>query len=182
MMKFSLILIVAIMASMACLQGMAKASDTQTDTKAITAEVIKDFTLEDLNGNKVTLSELKGKKILLNFWATWCPPCRREMPDMEKVYQENKANSDFVILAVNLGEKKETVQAFVKANNYNFLVLSDADKAVAKEYNIMSIPTSIFINSDGSVLEVKDYNGNPATRRVGSMSYEEMSGYVKALK
>ena len=63
------------------------------------------FKLKDLNGVEVSLSDFKGKKVFLNFWASWCPPCKAEMPDLEKLYQETK-DSDLVILAVNIGEDK----------------------------------------------------------------------------
>jgi thiol-disulfide isomerase/thioredoxin len=106
------------------------------------------FTLEDLQGNKVTLSELKGKKVFLNFWATWCPPCKAEMPDIEKLYQETK-DSDLIILAVNVGEDKKTVQDFIKENKYNFPILLDVKGEVSQLYQVSGIPTSYFINAEG---------------------------------
>lgn len=107
-----------------------------------------DFTLEDLNGSKVKLSELKGKKVFLNFWATWCPPCKAEMPDIEKLYQETK-ESNLVILAVNVGEDKKTVQDFIEKNSYNFPVLLDVSGEVSQLYQVTGIPTSYFIDSEG---------------------------------
>jgi peroxiredoxin len=107
-----------------------------------------DFTLEDLNGNKVTLSQLKGKKVFLNFWATWCPPCKAEMPDMEKLYQETK-DSDLVMLAVNVGEDKKTVQDFITKNNYNYTILLDTDGKISQLYQVSGIPTSYFIDTEG---------------------------------
>lgn len=129
-----------------------------------------DFTLTDLDGKKVTLSDLKGKNVYINFWATWCPWCIKELPDIEKVYQEYK-DKDLVILAVDLGENKDTVKSFIDQNKYNFKVLLDSDQTVAQAYNINSIPVSIFIDKDGNI----------AAKRVGALTAEEMQSYVKEL-
>lgn len=131
----------------------------------------EDFTLVDLEGNKVSLSDFKGKKIFLNFWATWCPPCKAEMPEIEKVYQETK-DSDLVILAVEIGEPLDKVKTFINKNNYNFKVLLDLDQSVATTYGILAIPTSYFIDEEGNVV----------SKRVGGMNYEEMKEYIAKLE
>lgn len=130
-----------------------------------------DFTLEDLKGNEVKLSSLKGKKIFLNFWATWCPPCKAEMPDIEKLYQETKDNG-LVILAVNVGENKKTVQDFMDANNYNFTALLDVKGEVSRLYQVTGIPTSYFIDTEG-------FLDNGTT---GAISLEAMKEYVNNLE
>ena len=130
-----------------------------------------DFTLEDLNGNKVTLSQLKGKKVFLNFWATWCPPCKAEMPDIEKLYQETK-DSDLVILAVNAGDDKKTVQDFIAKNNYNFSVLLDSDGEVSQLYQVTGIPTSYFIDTEGYLDDGTS----------GVIPLESMKKYINKLK
>lgn len=130
-----------------------------------------DFKLKDLNGNEVSLSDYKGKKVFLNFWATWCSPCRSEMPEMEKLYQETK-NSDLIILAVNLDEDKETVQKFMSSNKYNFPVLLDTDNIVASKYRIVSIPTSFFIDKEGNI----------ADKHIGPMTIEDMKNYINNIK
>ncbi|GAI00918.1 unnamed protein product, partial [marine sediment metagenome] len=89
----------------------------------------KDFTLEDLKRSAVSLRDFEGKVIFLNFWATWCPPCRIEMPAMEKLWQKFK-DEDFVILAVDLREAREKVSSFIKENGYTFPVLLDSRGAV----------------------------------------------------
>jgi len=130
-----------------------------------------DFTLEDLKGNAVKLSSLKGKKIFLNFWATWCPPCKAEMPDIEKLYQETK-DSGLVILAVNVGENKKTVQDFMDANNYSFTALLDVKGEVSRLYQVTGIPTSYFIDTEG-------FLGDGTT---GAISLEAMKEYVNNLE
>lgn len=141
-----------------------KNTETSTKEKAI------DFKLKDLNDKEVSLNDFKGKKVLLNFWATWCPPCRAEMPDIEKLYQENK-DSDLVVLAVNLGEDKQTVKSFIDKNKYNFTILLDSNEDIATKYNIVSIPTSFFIDKEGNIV----------SKKVGAMTIEEMKSYINSL-
>lgn len=145
-------------------QGNSGGNQT-TKTKA------PDFTLKDFDGNNVSLSDFRGKKVFLNFWATWCPPCKAEMPDIEKIYQENKDDKDFVIIAVDLGEDEETVKNFIDQNKYNFKILLDTDQSVGAQYNITAIPTSFFIDRDGNITNM----------RRGSMGEEEMREYIKAI-
>jgi peroxiredoxin len=129
-----------------------------------------DFTLTDLNGKMVSLKDLKGKNVYINFWTTWCTWCKKEMPDIEKVYQEYK-DKNIVILAVNMGEDKDTASKFIKENNYNFSILLDTKQDIAEQYNITSIPVSIFI----------DKNGNIAQKNVGAISEEQMKSIINEL-
>jgi len=133
-------------------------------------EEAMNFTLTDLEGNKVSLKDFRGKNVYLNFWATWCPPCRSEMPEIEKVYQQYK-DKGLVVLAVDLGEDKDTVKNFIKDNKYNFRVLLDSDQSVASKYNISSIPVSYFIGKDGKIV----------AKKVGALQEEEMQSYIKEL-
>lgn len=140
-------------------------------TRNVTGDKAIDFTLMDLDGKKVSLSDFKGKKsVYLNFFATWCPPCRGEMPDIERMYQRYK-DKNFVVLAVNLGEDRNTVTSFVKNNGYNFDVLLDTEQSVGQQYETSAIPVSVFI----------DKNGNVVAKRVGALGEEEMEQYVKML-
>jgi thiol-disulfide isomerase/thioredoxin len=128
------------------------------------------FKLKDVNGKEVSLSDFKGKKVFLNFWATWCNPCKAEMPDIEKLYQETK-DSDLVILAINLGDNKDIVESFIDDNKYNFTILLDLDQNVGMKYNIAAIPTSFFIDKEGNIISTK----------AGSMTLEEMKNYISKL-
>ena len=111
----------------------------------------KDFTLEDLEGSAVNLRDFQGKVVLLNFWATWCGPCRYEMPAMEKLWQKFK-EEDFVILAVDLREGKEKASSFIKENGYTFLVLLDSRGRVAHTYGIRAIPTTYLVDPEGRII------------------------------
>ena len=109
-----------------------------------------DFSLENLEGSKVNLKDFRGKVVMLNFWATWCPPCRREMPSMEKLYSRIDRNK-IDIAAVNIQEKKETVSDFVSQNNYTFPVLIDEEGKAASIYQIRSIPTTFIVDKAGYI-------------------------------
>jgi len=110
--------------------------------------VAPDFTLTDLSGNRVSLRSLKGKVIFLNFWATWCVPCRQEMPTMEKLHREYKRDG-LEVVVVNLRETKEEVLKFVNELSLTFTVLLDKDGKVSEEYGVWSLPLSYFINRKG---------------------------------
>ncbi|WP_040210459.1 TlpA disulfide reductase family protein [Clostridium polynesiense] len=149
----------------------SKEKETQENGSKDNKEAASDFKLKDLSGKEVSLSDFKGKKIFLNFWASWCPPCKAEMPDMEKLYQETK-DSDLVILAVNIGEGRPTASKFIKENKLNFPVLLDDTTAIALKYEVASIPTSYFIDKDGNI----------SAKHIGMMSYEKMKSFVDNIK
>lgn len=111
-----------------------------------------DFTLENMQGKKVSLSDLKGKIVIVNFWATWCPPCIEEMPSMEKLYQKFKGE-DFELLAVNAEDNgKELVEGFLKKNNFSFPILLDEDAKVQQLFNIFRLPETVIINRNGEIV------------------------------
>lgn len=114
-----------------------------------------DFTLTDKNGKKVTLSSFRGKVVLLNFWATWCPPCRQEMPSMEKLFQSFHDRTDFVMLAVDSQEPLTTVEPFLKKYGYTFPILLDTTGEVGSMYSVTGIPTTYLIDAQGRVIAGK---------------------------
>ena len=113
-----------------------------------------DFTLTDLEGNRVTLSDFRGKVVLINFWATWCPPCRAEMPEIEAVYQEYKSQ-DVVVIGVDLLETENEVRQFVQQGGYNWIFVIDTTGVVANNYGVSAIPTSFFLDKEGVIRVVK---------------------------
>lgn len=111
-----------------------------------------DFTLEDMQGNKVSLSDFKGKVVVVNFWATWCPPCIEEMPSMEKLHQKFKGD-DFVLLAINAEENgRPAVERFLKNKNFTFPILLDGDAKVQQIYGVYRFPETIIINRQGEIV------------------------------
>ncbi|KKK37277.1 thiol:disulfide interchange protein [Mesobacillus campisalis] len=115
-----------------------------------------DFTLTDLRGETLKLSDYRGKKVLLNFWATWCPPCKAEMPYMQKFYEKYKSEG-FEVLAVNMTvteKSREDVVRFVEEHDLTFRIPMDDKNQVFSHYEIMAYPTSFFIDSDGVIRSV----------------------------
>ena len=109
-----------------------------------------DFTLTDIAGAQWTRSALKGKVVLVNFWATWCPPCRKEMPDIQALYDKYKAQG-FVVLAIS-DETLDKVKPFIQGNRYTFPVLLDAGRKVNTAYSIQGIPKSFLYGRDGRLI------------------------------
>lgn len=112
-----------------------------------------DFTLPSLGGKAVSLNSYKGKVVLLNFFATWCPPCRAEMPDLESSYKELK-DKGLEIIAVDLQEDQNTVSGYVKSLGLSFTILLDRGADVFGQYHVTGLPTSYFIDRDGVIREI----------------------------
>ena len=112
-----------------------------------------DFTLKDLDGNTVSLSDFRGKVVFLNFWATWCPPCRAEMPDIEALHRQYR-DQGVVVLGVDLREGEGTVRTYVEGGGYTWTFLLDKTGQVGTQYRVSAIPTSYFIDSEGIIRAV----------------------------
>ena len=120
-----------------------------------TGEIAGDFQLEDLNGNSIALNDFYGKPILLNFFATWCNPCREEIPLLETIHDDSRwQDEDLVILAVDIGEKKTTVKDFVEQYGISFKVLVDTEREVSMQYFVRGVPTTYFINRKGVIQNI----------------------------
>jgi thiol-disulfide isomerase/thioredoxin len=127
---------------------------TLTPTTATGSQVgnlAPDFTLLDLNGQAVSLSSLRGKPVLLNFWATWCSPCRQEMPYLQQINAE-WASKGLVLLAIDIGESSAQVKTFLENNRLSLPTLLDSDRTVSTRlYNITAIPMTFFIDQSGII-------------------------------
>ncbi|HZG70138.1 MAG TPA: redoxin domain-containing protein [Chondromyces sp.] len=125
-------------------------------TGLATGEKAPDFELKTLDGQTVSLSDYKGKKVILNFWATWCPPCKEEMPHMQKFYEEQAEEKNVEILAVNLTSSDKSVghvREFVKSYGLTFPVPLDEEGTIGSQYSAITIPTSYLLNTDGTIGE-----------------------------
>ena len=125
------------------------ASNQATNTGPRTGSLSPDFELEGLDGKSVQLSSLAGLPVLLNFWASWCDPCKAEMPLLEKTYQAHP--SDLVILAVNDDEPEEVVREYILENRLTFKILLDPGEKTKNAYRVTGLPTSFFIDRDGII-------------------------------
>ncbi len=133
-----------------------------------------DFSLETLDGKTMRLSDLRGKTVIMNIWATWCPPCRKEIPDMVAFY-EKAQKENIEILAVNLTETESSipnVKRFVEGMKMNFPILLDKKSNVAHQYETTIIPSSFVIDSNGIIRKVV----------LGPMTKEKMQEVVKSAK
>ncbi len=114
-----------------------------------------DFTLDTMDGDSITLSDLRGKAVIINLWASWCGPCRAEMPAMQNVYEKYR-DKGFTILAVNATSQDSlsAAEAFVEELGLTYPILLDRDGQVSKLYNLRALPTTYFVAPDGSITEV----------------------------
>lgn len=124
------------------------------------------FVLAALNGEKVSLAGQKGKVVVLDFWATWCPPCREALPHLQKIATDaDLAQKGLVVWAVNERENDRTIQAFLDQAHFKFTVLQDSDGTVADLYSVTSIPVTVVIGRDGLVRSVSiGYDSQTAQR------------------
>lgn len=126
-----------------------------------------DFQLQTLDGRTVNLSDFRGRPVWISFWASWCPPCRAENPDIEQVYQEHQGEG-LVVLGLSIGEDAGTVQGYVQRTGLTYTMAVDQSTEIAARYRIVGIPTHFFIDKDGILREW----------RIGSMSKNTMEKNV----
>jgi len=115
-----------------------------------------DFSLPLADGSaNVTLSELRGQPVLINFWATWCSPCRAEMPAIQKMYDEYQGRG-FIVLGINSasGDAREDILAFIQEYQLSFPILVDGNDQVFQQYQVRGLPTSIFVDADGKIQDI----------------------------
>jgi len=112
-----------------------------------------DFKLKDLGGSTISLSSLRGKVVFLNVWATWCEPCRQEMPSIESLYEEFKQDKNLVVLAVSQDSTgRGAVDSYIRKNGFKFTVLLDPANAVGEAYNVSGIPETFIIAPNGRIV------------------------------
>ncbi len=109
-----------------------------------------DFTLKSRDGKNVRLSELRGQVVMINFWASWCGPCRQEMPHLEAIHKEY-VDYGFTLLGVNVDEKQESAEKLLAQIPVSFPILFDPSSSVSKQYNVDAMPTTILIDRDGNL-------------------------------
>jgi peroxiredoxin len=130
-----------------------------------------DFSLVDLDGEKHQLSEYIGQGVFLNFWGTWCAPCKKEMPAMGRQYEVYK-DQGVQILAVNIAESDLKVRTFAEQYGMTFPTLIDTTKSVMQAYNVKPLPTTLLINPEGKIVKII----------TGEMSEDDIKGYMEQIK
>lgn len=134
-------------------------------------EAAPDFELETINGEIISLSELRGEPVILNFWATWCPPCREEMPEMQDFHDNHK--DEINVIAINYNEQDDKVIDYLNEFGYTFPSPLDKEGTTGNDYGVLTLPTTYFIGSDGYIQE---------PRHVGPMDYEFMEEMLDTLE
>lgn len=130
-----------------------------SDATLIPGQVAPDFDLPALSGGRVRLSELRGRPVIINFWATWCTPCRKEMPEFQAL-AERYADSGLAVLGINVGESIIGVTEFVRSVGVTFPILIDDKEAAQTAYKILPLPATFFIDRKGTVRAVYQFQMN----------------------
>jgi peroxiredoxin len=156
--------------------GLVACAGSSTESKSPpplginTGNQARDFELESLDGSEVSLSDFQGDVVLINFWATWCAPCRAEIPDFEQVYQDRR-DAGFVILGVNEQEAPEVIEPFVQELGMTYPVLLDERGQVMSEYRALGLPTSLLVDRDGVI----------RVRHTGVMTAAQLESHLSKL-
>ena len=125
-------------------------ANDQAPSVSRTAAAAPDFTLEDLSGNTFSLSGMRGRTVLLDFWASWCGPCRSEMPVLERLHRQF-AGQGLLVVGVNVDEPRETAARFIEQQGYTFTVLLDRRQEASMLYNARALPTLVLVDAEGNV-------------------------------
>ncbi len=146
----------------------------EDDSQKDTDYTAPDFTVYDTDGNAVKLSDMKGKPVVVNFWASWCPPCKAELPDFEETYK--KHGEEVVFMMVNMTDgAQETVsvaRSYLESTDFTFPIYFDTDLSAAYTYGVTSIPMTLFINADGEFVTY-------ARGQIDSEILEKVIGMIK---
>ena len=143
-------------------------SKSNKNTATNVTTTAPNLNLTTLDGKKVTLADIKGKPIFLNFWATWCPPCVAEMPFINELYPEYKDKVNFVMVSVDSADTKDKVVKFITDNRFTLPIYTAEQGELYKTYNVQGIPTTYIINSKGNILQ----------KHVGGMNKAELKALL----
>lgn len=152
------------------IKGQASSSGGAMGEAPFAGETAPNFTLTSLDGKTVSLSDYRGQVVFLNFFATWCDPCKAELPDFNRMNNRMKDEGmKATFLLVNVQQQPDEVQAFMKQNGYTMTVLTDVSGAVAAKYLVSGIPATFIVGPDGKII----------TKRVGTISASLLETYVQ---
>jgi peroxiredoxin len=146
--------------------GIQPDTESSTSSYSQAGNAAPEFELDSLEGSRVNLSDFTGHPVLINYWATWCPPCREELPLIQE--RLDRYSPDLVVLTINAGEDPETIRNFIRQKAFSFHVLLDPDWKAEALYGIYAYPTTVFIDREGLI----------QARYVGGMSAEILDEYL----
>lgn len=187
--KTLIIIFCTMLAALACKQPSRSNLDTNPRKQRLLKETLTrledapEFSIKDLAGNIVSLQNLRGKVVMLNFWATWCAPCVFEMPSLERLYQTHKARG-LEIVAINIDPPKieSEVKAFAKLNGLSFKILLDQEISTPPLYGVGGFPETIFVSREGKILPFKDPQEGKESLRVLSDRPWDSPEYIQAVE
>jgi peroxiredoxin len=128
-----------------------------------------DFTLKTMDGKEVRLSDNEGKPALINFWASWCPPCKAEMPHIQEAYEQYKREINFHMVNLAVQDNPDEMKKYIQKEKFTFPILLDETGEVAQEYNVTGIPQTVIVNTDGEIVKVV----------IGAMTKEQLQELLK---
>ncbi len=153
--RLSRIILTVILVSVAVLGLLTAGCSGSTSTQGpVIGKLAPDFELANLDGRFVSLSDFRGKPVFLNFWASWCGPCRFEMPFIQEMY-EGLSDDGLIVLAINVEEDPDTIKEFIEDFGLTFPVLLDTNSGVRLKYNVRGIPATFFIDKNGIIQDIK---------------------------
>lgn len=162
------------------LQNEKNENSLPDNNQNLKLEDLKD--LISLNGEKINLDNYKNKYVIINFWASWCQPCRLEMPDYQKIYHKNINNPDLDILMINLNESEEKISQFLKEENLQDLpVMIDKELKVYSKLKVNGIPIMVILDKSGNAMPLTYYNGVPNYMQIGMLNEEQLQKITEIL-
>ncbi|WBL13194.1 MULTISPECIES: redoxin domain-containing protein [Sutcliffiella] len=157
-----------------CLVGVALVqvfAEKDPNVGASVGDQAYDFDLAVLSGDQVKLSDYRGKKVIVNFWATWCGPCKDEMPEMQLYYEDYKDEVEILAVNITSSDTLENVEKFVEAGQFTYPILLDENRIFAY-YEVLNMPATFFINEEGVI----------SARHEGPLTYSMLDNYVNKIK
>ena len=154
-MRFNKRLILEMKCLMIVLAFLLLTAEAQSpwETDSLTGKKAPDFSLKDINDKTISAASLKGNVVLIGFWATWCPPCRSEMPAMNKLYREFR-NKGFEVIAISKDRSVTYVKDYLSKTPVDFPILMDPENKASKAFRVFSLPTSFLVDRNGVILEL----------------------------
>jgi thiol-disulfide isomerase/thioredoxin len=157
--------------------GLSLTARGDDNTNSLVGNAAPDFALKTADGQDFKLSDQKGKVVVLDFWATWCPPCRLSLPHVQSVSQDKAlAAKNVVVCAVNVRESADDVNKFLQDNHYTFKVALDSSGSTGTSYKVTGIPTTVIIGTDGVIKNVFIGFGDDSAKQIDNAIQQVVGG------